>query len=118
MSDHEVLARNRFLGSMLCVLSLAEEKLGSIELFSIKDLDENGRLQFKITMDGTIETAMNMENTLKEYLGKNLDIEVSKVQNRSGDYVVLVTADSTDWDRLYFSVKEAYKDGGRSELFR
>lgn len=96
-------SKNRFLGSMIHMFSLAEERLGTLEMFSIKDGDG---LQFKLNMDGSLKEANKMRNTLNELLDYNEDIAVSVEKDKKESYVVLVSVRGTDWELLQREVSE------------
>lgn len=97
------VSKNRFLGSMLHMFSLAEGRLGTLEMFSIKDGDG---LQFKLNMDGSLKEANKMRNTLNELLDYNEDIAVSVEKDKKESYVVLVSVRGTDWELLQREVSE------------
>lgn len=97
------VSKNRFLGSMLHMFSLAEERLGTLEMFSIKDGEG---LQFKLNMDGSLKEANKMRNTLNELLDYNEDIVVSVKRDKKESYVVLVSVRGTDWELLQKEVSE------------
>lgn len=113
------VSKNRFLGSMLHVFSLAEERLGTLEMFSIKDGEG---LQFKLNMDGSLKEANKMRNTLNELLDYNEDIVVSVKRDKKESYVVLVSVRGADWDLMQKEVDkriitEVKKYGSGLELY-
>lgn len=121
MAVEEIESKNKFLGSMFSIFSLAEEKLGTLEMFSIKDASPQGRIQFKLNMNGSLSAADKMMNTLNELLNYNPDIIVSVVKDKKENYVVIVFVESTDWDAMYKYVdnmvlKEIRHNGSRQEL--
>ena len=113
------VSKNRFLGSMLHMFSLAEERLGTLEMFSIKDGEG---LQFKLNMDGSLKEANKMRNTLNELLDYNEDIVVSVKRDKKESYVVLVSVRGADWDLMQKEVDkriitEVKKYGSGLELY-
>lgn len=113
------VSKNRFLGSMLHMFSLAEERLGTLEMFSIKDGEG---LQFKLNMDGSLKEANKMRNTLNELLDYNEDIVVSVKRDKKESYVVLVSVSGVDWDLMQKEVgkriiTEVKKYGSGLELY-
>lgn len=113
------VSKNRFLGSMLHMFSLAEERLGTLEMFSIKDGEG---LQFKLNMDGSLKEANKMRNTLNELLDYNEDIIVSVKRDKKESYVVLVSVRAADWDLMQKEVDkriitEVKKYGSGLELY-
>lgn len=113
------VSKNRFLGSMLHMFSLAEERLGTLEMFSIKDGEG---LQFKLNMDGSLKEANKMRNTLNELLDYNEDIVVSVKRDKKESYVVLVSVRGADWDLMQKEVgkriiTEVKKYGSGLELY-
>lgn len=112
-------SKNRFLGSMIHMFSLAEERLGTLEMFSIKDGEG---LQFKLNMDGSLKEANKMRNTLNELLDYNEDIVVSVKRDKKESYVVLVSVSGADWDLMQKEVDkriitEVKKYGSGLELY-
>lgn len=112
-------SKNRFLGSMIHMFSLAEERLGTLEMFSIKDGEG---LQFKLNMDGSLKEANKMRNTLNELLDYNEDIIVSVKRDKKESYVVLVSVSGVDWDLMQKEVDkriitEVKKYGSGLELY-
>lgn len=113
------VSKNKFLGSMLHMFSLAEERLGTLEMFSIKDGEG---LQFKLNMDGSLKEANKMRNTLNELLDYNEDIVVSVKRDKKESYVVLVSVRGVDWDLMQKEVgkriiTEVKKYGSGLELY-
>ena len=113
------VSKNRFLGSMIHMFSLAEERLGTLEMFSIKDGEG---LQFKLNMDGSLKEANKMRNTLNELLDYNEDIVVSVKRDKKESYVVLVSVRGADWDLMQKEVDkriitEVKKYGSGLELY-
>lgn len=121
MTVEEIESKNKFLGSMFSIFSLAEEKLGTLEMFSIKDASPQGRIQFKLNMNGSLSEADKMMNSINELLNYNPDIMVSVVKDKKENYVVIIFVESTDWDAMYKYVdnmvlKEIRSNGSRQEL--
>lgn len=113
------VSKNKFLGTMLHMFSLAEERLGTLEMFSIKDGEG---LQFKLNMDGSLKEANKMRNTLNELLDYNEDIIVSVKRDKKESYVVLVSVRAADWDLMQKEVDkriitEVKKYGSGLELY-